>query len=537
MKTEKKLTDKTKHLRMLTMRFAALITMMNLLISLGIGLPQQVTEQRRIPDRKPLPVLKTKLLGRTYSGGDLNPSLPFEKTVHVNARVKIFFQWSTTEQGVTLAKWQVTDLQGGFPAGEVATPANIIAQGQVQEIPPAGQTREFEINFKYLLSQTPPNTPKHYYVRMIPLKGEQKLAPSSSVKITYTKPDEPTKFEETNVRPNRPGRPGTGRRITSTHSPIKQLEVSKTSEDPIKFNRRLIISMTQKSAYQLSEVEVKGNFREGYKYHIWFYYQADRTYRFPIIITKKGDDYLKGNLPQHAKLGGYDVYVTGGDTRRDSPTFGASEKSNTLNFTVHEKPLDTYQFDIAFIGFECFEESADGPGSDEIYMAAIGLNHGYETVAASRVHEGVNQNHFRDEIVPLGRLDRFKILVVGLGEFDSDGSMDFNHHTLRSWPRGRAAAGWSNIVGTYPQKPMPITEANLKTQAERVAFYKVALARGITGYSDDCLGVEELAFTDDELRKAILLNGKPFEKSLHYRGDTSHYRAVFHLKVVKPDMD
>jgi hypothetical protein len=536
MKTEKKLTDKTKPIRMLALRFAALLTLMNLLISSGVGLPQQATEQRRIPDRKPLPLLKTKLLGRTYSGGDLNPSLPFEKTVLVNARVKIYFQWSTAEQGVTLAKWQVTDSQGGFPAGEVAVPANIIAQGQLQEIPPAGQTREFEINFKYLLPQTPPNSPKHYYVRLLPQKGEQKLAPSSSVKITYLKPGEQPKFEQTDVQP-RPSRPGTGKAITPTYSPAKQVDVEKMSVDSVQFKRRLIIRMEQKSARQLAEVEVIGNFRKEYKYSIWLYYQADRTYRYPLITSKRGDGYLAGKLPQHAKLGGYDVLVRGADLRRDSPTFGAFEESNLLNFSVQEKPLDTYQFDVEFIGFECFEESADGPGSDEIYMAAMGLR-GDEVVAASRIHEGVDQNHFRDETVPLGRLDRENILVVGLGEFDSDGSMDFNNHTPRSWPRSRAATGWSYIVGTYPQKPMPITEANLKTRAERVAFYRTALYKGISStFSDECLGVEELTFTDDELRKAVLLNGKPLEKSLHYRGDTSHYRAVFRIRLVKPEQN
>jgi CubicO group peptidase (beta-lactamase class C family) len=195
MKTEKKVLINTKSIRMLTLRLAAVVTMMNLLISLSVGLPHQTTAGRGIQDRNPPPSARTILLGRTYSGGDLNPSSPFESQVIVNARVKVYFQWSTTQQGVTLAKWQVTDSPGGFPAGDVAVPANIIAQGQTQEIPAAGQTRQFEINFKYLLSPTPPNTPKHYYVRLIPQKGEQRLAPSSSVKITYTRPGEQPVFE------------------------------------------------------------------------------------------------------------------------------------------------------------------------------------------------------------------------------------------------------------------------------------------------------------------------------------------------------
>ncbi len=73
------------------------------------------------------------------------------------------------------------------------------------------------------------------------------------------------------------------------------------------------------------------------------------------------------------------------------------------------------------------------------------------------------------------------------------------------------------------------------SRAERVAFAKASLDKAISnvsGASDECLGVEELTFTEAELQKAVLRHGKPFEKSLHFRGDDSHYRAIFHLKLV-----
>jgi hypothetical protein len=194
MKTVTKTTHNRSRLSGLTRQFAAVITLMNLLLSLGIAMPRQASEQR-IQDRNPPNTAKTILLGRTYSGGDLNPSSPFEDEVMVNAKVKIYFQWSTTQQGVTLAKWQVTDTQSGFPATEITVPANIIAQGQLTQIPPAGQHREFEINFKTLLPLNPPNTPKHYYVRLIPYKNGQPLAASASVKITHVKPGEQPVFE------------------------------------------------------------------------------------------------------------------------------------------------------------------------------------------------------------------------------------------------------------------------------------------------------------------------------------------------------
>jgi D-alanyl-D-alanine carboxypeptidase len=193
MKTGNRTTNKKKTMKMTGIWLAAIITILNLFS--GLSVAQQTTAQRGIQDKNPPPVARTILLGRTYSGGDLNSSLPFEREVIVNARVKLYFQWSTTQQGVTSAIWQVTDTPGGFPASEVVVPANIIAQGQLQAIPPTGQTRQFDINFIPLLSPAPPNTPKHYYVRLVPQKGQQKLASSSSVKVTYTKPGEQPAFE------------------------------------------------------------------------------------------------------------------------------------------------------------------------------------------------------------------------------------------------------------------------------------------------------------------------------------------------------
>ncbi len=193
MKTKNRTTNKKKNLLTMGLRFAALITMLNLLI--GLSVSQQVSAQGRIQDRNPQPGARTILLGRTYSGGDLNSSSPFEKEVTVNARVKLYFQWSTTQQGVTSATWQVTDTPGGFPTEQVATPANIIATGQLQAVPPAGQANTFMINFIEILSVTPPNTPKYYYARLLPQKGQQKLQPSSTVKVTYTKPGVQPEFE------------------------------------------------------------------------------------------------------------------------------------------------------------------------------------------------------------------------------------------------------------------------------------------------------------------------------------------------------
>jgi CubicO group peptidase (beta-lactamase class C family) len=201
MKTEKTSTNQKKTLRMRALCLAAVITILNLLGGLGICLPQQVSAQRGIQDKNPPPGPKTRLLGRTYSGGDVGQAYPWEATIIVHTRQKLYFRWSTTEQGVTSAHYQVTNLQTGFPTGETP-PANIIASGQVPSIPAVGQTREFEINFIPILPATPPGTPKQYYVRLVPQKGDQKLTPSAVVKVTYSKPDEQPVFENAEVNLN-----------------------------------------------------------------------------------------------------------------------------------------------------------------------------------------------------------------------------------------------------------------------------------------------------------------------------------------------
>lgn len=156
-----------------------------LIAGLGAGLsPASSSTQQS------LPILKTKLEGRLYSGGDLDHLIPFEKTVTLSAAQQIYFQWSTSEQAVTSAEWEVTDTPGGFPP--LGGGANIIASGQTPSVPAADEAERFAVNFNLLLAPAPPNTPKEYFVRVTPYDNDQQLAASSAVKIIYTKPDEPT---------------------------------------------------------------------------------------------------------------------------------------------------------------------------------------------------------------------------------------------------------------------------------------------------------------------------------------------------------
>jgi len=169
------------------------ITLSFLLLSI---LSQPSTAQPR--DKKPTgglsPLSKTKLEARAYSGGDLDSSFPWVRAVTIVSGTALYFRWGTNEPGVTSAEWQVTDSPGGFPGQP-----NIIARGQLSGAPPRGQAVEFAIDFKQFLPQSPPLSPKTYYVRIVPRAGRQSFTPSAAVKITYQKPGQQTAIQDFSI--------------------------------------------------------------------------------------------------------------------------------------------------------------------------------------------------------------------------------------------------------------------------------------------------------------------------------------------------
>ena len=102
-----------------------------------------------------------------------------------NLPYKLYFRWSTTEPGITSARWEMTDTQGGFLGGGgfFGIP-NIIASGQVNEIS-AGQLSKFNISFNQSLLQSV-IPPKNLYVRVVPYIHQRKRTPTPSVTVRYT---------------------------------------------------------------------------------------------------------------------------------------------------------------------------------------------------------------------------------------------------------------------------------------------------------------------------------------------------------------
>jgi hypothetical protein len=309
---------------------------------------------------------------------------------------------------------------------------------------------------------------------------------------------------------------------------------------------KLEISTNVQSAKPRDEVVIRGNFRNELVYHVWFYHRADPTYRVPLVISSKGDTYRKGKLSELMKAGLYDVYATGTDTRRDSPGFGKQVKSNTIGFKVEAVSPDYFhEFVIEYRGIECFKESADGPGADEVYMSGIVYRvDAFQSYKrhGSIVYDSVDANDKRidpqilltfgqqkDDINWNPEKRRFSLsdyaIVIALGEFDGE---EKYHRTLI--PAFEASKYTSDVLwkgGTREQVLEKVKESLRSTIDDT--------GRGFMLFSeDDTLGVEELTFSAEELQKAVYFNGQPVEKSLHFRGDDSHYRAIFHLRLARP---
>jgi len=90
----------------------------------------------------------------------------------------LYFRWSTTEPGITSAEWQVAETQ--FLYGVFANNPNIIASGQLNEIPAPGQLSKFQVDFNQLLLQSVIPL-KNFYVRIVPRIYQRLRNPSPSV--------------------------------------------------------------------------------------------------------------------------------------------------------------------------------------------------------------------------------------------------------------------------------------------------------------------------------------------------------------------
>jgi hypothetical protein len=130
------------------------------------------------------------------NGGEF--ASPWVNSLTITSADTLTFRYSTNEPAATSAIWQVSDKP--FSSGPQITAAQapeVIASGALGTVPAPGHVAQFEINFSQF-ANTPPKSPKRFYVRVVTRNGRNQSVglPSSSVIITYREPPSSISFEE-----------------------------------------------------------------------------------------------------------------------------------------------------------------------------------------------------------------------------------------------------------------------------------------------------------------------------------------------------
>lgn len=135
----------------------------------------------RAADGPKLILTQTGLHAKQHPGA----SQPWGLKLVLNSTGLVRFHWWSKEAGVVKGLWQVGESNLGLGYDNPA--AAILAQGAAGAAPAAGQTTEFDINFAAFTAAAPPQSPKTYYVRLVPLNAADKPlgTPSVSSQVVY----------------------------------------------------------------------------------------------------------------------------------------------------------------------------------------------------------------------------------------------------------------------------------------------------------------------------------------------------------------
>jgi hypothetical protein len=152
-----------------------------------------------------LTVVPAAVWSQVKKGTETTPAPPKSKTkLEVDGGVRgmggeslaihspevLAFRWSTDQEGVAYAFWEVFDAPFS-PADTVVTAqaSHLVSSEQVGTAK-RGLVASFAINFDHFANQTPPESPKRYYVRVVTKNGQGQPVglPSPPVVITYSRP-------------------------------------------------------------------------------------------------------------------------------------------------------------------------------------------------------------------------------------------------------------------------------------------------------------------------------------------------------------
>jgi hypothetical protein len=145
---------------------------------------QRILAQRTRPALDPLTesaTSKTKLEVKEGSGD-------FEQwgnSLVISSAEKVTFRWRTDQEGVASAMWQVRD-SPAFGQTSRINAGTILRSGEMNTVPAKGHVQPFEINTGQFAPQTPPQSPKRYYVYVVTRDAQGKAVGLQSAPVTIT---------------------------------------------------------------------------------------------------------------------------------------------------------------------------------------------------------------------------------------------------------------------------------------------------------------------------------------------------------------
>lgn len=294
-----------------------------------------------------------------------------------------------------------------------------------------------------------------------------------------------------------------------------------------------IKSISPVEAQQGDLVTLTGFFRGNPR--VFFYPTTVGGSPFSLTPSDHTQKKITFKVPPELAAGGYKISV------------GAENSPGLTNppvrFRVILNPNVKYVLEIDRI--KCLKESADGPGSDEIYATAIsfGVNTSssgsfflYRPVeAATQIYTDVDAGEYRQATVEIRKFDQAwgpvdYLILVGLHEYDGvDESNSVSPKSLLYGDGEKIMKGVERGENLF--KTDPSSREQLVSRAKLVMLNEIILDSSPSG--DEFLGLEELRITQTDMQKLKQLNGAPIMKQLIFKGDDSLYVVDFRFRMEK----
>ena len=294
-------------------------------------------------------------------------------------------------------------------------------------------------------------------------------------------------------------------------------------------------SVSPAEARQGDTVALEGFFRGVPR--VFFYPTTVGGSPFSLTPSAHTQRRITFKVPPELAAGGYKISV------------GAEGSPGLTNppvrFRVVLSPDVKYVLEIDRI--KCLKESADGPGSDEIYATALSFQVQTSSDAASfylsgpveaatQVYNDVDAGENRQVMVEIRKLPLAYgpvdyLILVGLHESDRT---DTSGGPVEDWPKNLLYGdGEAVMEGIGPGGSMfktnPSSREQLVSRAKLVMFSEIMKETS----GDELLGLEELRITQTDMQKARQLNGAPVLKQLTFKGDDSLYVVDFRFRIEK----